>query len=94
MTLIEIGACSAPRHVVRVNDAWQSAERAPVRSVIDGVAVRISDAERQGCDCASGGELEGVIAGIGSKLQEVEATEPDEGPIRIWIVAASNTQIC
>src|SRR5438105_3879052 len=90
--LIEVGARPAPCYVIRIDDAW-CIECASIGCVIDGVAVGVSDAERQGCNCAPCGELKSVVVRIRRKLQKIDAAITEKRPERIGIIAASDAKI-
>src|SRR5580658_1085824 len=90
MPHVEGGACPVRRYVVRIYESGVAA----VGRVVDGVAVRVSHAQRQIADSTLRRDLQCVVDGVGLVFELRDIAEARiSGAERVRVVAAGDPQI-
>src|SRR5258708_14025228 len=92
MALIEVGTTARGSKIVSIDEVTRRA-RTAVGSVVNGVAVWVSDAQHERGNGAPGRELKRVIAGVGGIRESVDGAEANERSERVGITAAGYRQV-
>src|SRR6202041_3707757 len=89
MAFVEVGTGAIGREIEIVVEVGSL----PVRGIVEGVAVCVSDGQGEGRDGATNGNLQGIVNGVGRVGFEGDRSVANEGAERRWIVAAGGAEI-
>src|SRR4029077_17402070 len=92
MAQVKVGIPTSQTQVVGVHSAW-GISGSSIRSIVNRVAVRIRQADREWCDGATRRNLQRVVCGTGGELHEVDIAKAYKGTRRIGIATTRDIQV-